>query len=165
MDNLISLVLEYLVAGVQLGLLAGVIAGGITWAIMKTPEALFRALFGFALGFVGLALFRYQDFATLWDRISMTAGGAIPPNLAQYIFTLAIQAISGGLIGATLVLAITTPSDTVRGALIGGLLGVAVGIVVTIVVNISGLPQESIFYAPFTGLIVLIIFAVFSAGA
>lgn len=165
MDSLISTVLDYLIAGVQLGLLAGVVAGAITWAIMKTPESLFRALFGFALGFVGYGLFRYQEFSQIWDSISATAGGAIPTNLAEYTINLAIQAIMGGLVGATLVLAISSPADTVRGALFGALLGIAVGIVVTIVIEVSGLPPESLYYAPFTGLIVLVIFAVFGAGA
>jgi hypothetical protein len=165
MESLLNTALDYLIAGVQLGLLAGVVAGAITWAIMKTPESLFRAVFGFALGFVGYALFRYQDFAQIWNRISATAGGAIPTNLAEFTINLGIQAIMGGLVGATLVLAISSPMNTIRGALFGGLLGIAVGIIVTIVIQVSGLPPESLYYGPLTGLIVLVIFAVFGAGA
>jgi hypothetical protein len=161
----ISVIVEAVISGIQVGLLAGVLAGAITWAIMHTPESLFRGIFGFALGFIGFALYRGQDVVGLWSQISATAGGAIPRGLTEYTLGIAYQAIVGGLIGMAFFLGITAPAITLRGALLGGLLGIFLGIVLQIVINATNLPVDSIYYAPAIGMIVLVVFAVFGSNS
>jgi hypothetical protein len=165
MNDLIPVLVGTLIRGIQVGLVAGLLAGAITWSIIKMPESLFKGLFGFILGFIGFALFRGQDLAELWGQMRAIAGGSIPRVLAEYTINLGYQAIIGGLIGMVFVLAISGPANTIRGAMIGGLLGTIIGIILQIVVTMTGLPIDSIYYAPLSGLIVLIVFAVFGAGA
>lgn len=165
MENILPNLLDFIVRGIQTGLLAGVLAGAITWSIMKTPESIFRGVFGFALGFIGFAIFKGQQVGGLWDQFAAAAGGAIPRGIAQTTIELAIQAAVAGLAGATLVLAIGNPSNTIRGALLGGLLGVFIGIVLQVVIALTGMPLETLYYSPLVGLVVLVVFAVFSSGS
>lgn len=165
MNDILSNLLGYLITGIQVGVVPGVLAGAITWSIMKMPDSLFRGIAGFVLGFVAFALFRGQDLAQLWSQIAATAGGAVPRGLAEYTLTLAYQALVAGLIGMAFALAITSPSNTIKGALFGGLLGIFLGVVLQVVVGMMNLPVESIYYSPAIGLVVLVVFAVFGAGS
>jgi hypothetical protein len=165
MENILPNLLDFIVRGVQIGLMAGVLAGAITWSIMKTPESIFRGLFGFALGFIGFAIFRGQEVGGLWDQFAAAAGGAIPRGVAQTTINLALEAAVAGLVGASLVLAVGNPSNTVRGALLGGLLGVFVGILLQVIIVLTGMPLEALYYSPLVGMVVLVVFAVFGAGS
>ena len=165
MNEILNNLLGYLITGIQVGLLAGVLAGAITWSIMKTPDSLFRGIAGFVLGFIAFSLFRGQDLAQLWSQIAATAGGAVPRGLAEYTLGLAYQALIAGLVGMSLALAITSPANTIKGALFGGLLGIFLGIVLQVVVGMMNLPVESIYYSPAIGIVVLVVFAVFGAGS
>lgn len=164
MDDVFGLIINAVVRGIQSGLLPGLLAGAITWSVMKTPETLFRGAFGFILGFLGFALLRGQDLSSLWSQIAATAGGAVPRSVAEYTINIGVQAVVAGLIGATLVLAVSSPLNTIRGALLGALLGTFIGIVLHVLASVTSLPLESIYYAPLVGLIVLVVFAVFGAS-
>jgi hypothetical protein len=165
MSELLGNLLDFIIIGIQVGLLPGVLAGAITWSIMKTPDSLFKGIAGFVLGFVAFTLFRGQDLAQLWSQIAATAGGSVPRGLAEYTLTLGYQAIIAGLVGMAFALAVTTPANTIKGALFGGVLGIILGIVLQVVVGMMNLPVESVYYSPAIGLIVLVIFAIFGAGS
>jgi hypothetical protein len=163
MSEWVTIIVDVISRGLQLGLIAGAIAGAITWGIIKTPEYLFRAIFGFALGGIGFMLVRGQILAALWQQIAATAGGAMPHGLATETIGFGIDALIWGLIGAAAVLAINSPAHTIRGAFLGGLLGIFLGIVLQVTLSMMSLPFDSIYYSPGIGILVLVIFSVFGA--
>lgn len=165
MNDLLANAFNYIILGIEIGLVAGILAGAITWSIMKTPNSLFRGLIGLAVGFVGFLLFRGQEIARIWSRIAATAGGAIPRGITASILEVFYDAIVAGLIGMAIVLGISSPANTLRGALFGGLLGILIGIVLVIIIRLSGLPIDSLFYPPMVGIAVLAIFAVTGASS
>jgi hypothetical protein len=164
MADWITTIVDMLSRGLQLGLVAGIIAGAITWGIIKTPEYIFRAVFGFVLGGIGFILVRGQVFTTLWRQITDTAGGAIPTQIATQTINFGMDALMWGLIGAIAILAINSPSNTIRGGLIGGVLGIFFGITLHVILTVMDLPIDSIYYSPGIGVLTLVAFSVFGAG-
>lgn len=165
MSDFIATAYNYIVLGIQIGLVAGTLAGAITWSIMKTPNSLFRGILGLAVGIIGFLLFRGQEIARLWGRIAAAAGGAIPRGITASVLDVFYDAIVAGLIGMAIVLGISSPANTLRGALFGGMLGIILGIILVIIIRLTGLPIDSIFYSPMVGIAVLAIFAVVGSGS
>ncbi len=156
-------ILPFLQDGIRYGLTAGLLAGGITWAIINDPEGLFRAVGGFLLGAV-LGGFLYGPLvATTWGQILAAAGAPLPQRLTADIIMLALKMFTTGLAGALLLLFINAPMDAILGSLTGAVVGILLGALLRAVIYWMGLPVESFLYSPLIGLLVLIGYTIYGS--
>ncbi len=159
MNDFMSVLIPILGAGAQYGLAAGILVGGLTQSLINNADYLFRAVMGFLLGMVigGLAI--GKNLALASRQLLEAAGGPLPPSIVQSVIQMAVTLLVAGLIGGLLFMLISAPRDTILGILFGALTGLLLGVILALVIQYTGLSLPSLFYPPFIGLLVLVLFA------
>lgn len=159
MNDFMSILIPILSAGAQYGLAAGILAGGLTQSLINNADYLFRAVMGFLLGMVIGGLVIGKDLVSTSHQLLATAGGPLPQSIVQSVIQMAVTLLVAGLMGGLFFMLISAPRDTILGILFGALTGLVLGVILALVIQYTGLSLPSLFYPPFIGLLVLVLFA------
>lgn len=159
-QHLLTSAQAFLRPGVQYGLLAGLLVGGITWAIINYPEYLFRGVFGLFLGFAIAGMVYASALAHNFQALRAAAGGPTPQGTVHGIIDLLLKMAGGGLVGALLIMIISAPRETILGLLFGAILGTILGGLMPVFL---GALVDKRYFPAAIGLLTMIIFVVFGS--
>ncbi len=163
MNDFMSIIIPLLSVGAQYGLAAGILAGGLAQSLINNADYLFRAVMGFLLGMVVGGLMIGKDLVMASRQLLASAGGPLPQSIVQSVIQMSVTLLVAGLVGGLFFMLISAPRDAILGILFGALTGLVLGVILAIVIQYTGLSFPPLFYPPFIGLLVLVLFSAFGS--
>jgi len=122
-------VVAELVFGAVEGVLIGLLAGSIIYAIMQAPDALGRAIFlGIMFGIVAIVYETFRIGNELGiGMASMIRNMNINPNIGPMFWKAGLNTMTAMFIGGAIGVGSLVPNHMMRGGFLGAILGAIVG--------------------------------------